>query len=312
MGLQAGETAATIGFFDGVHQGHVYLLNQLRQTAAEHGLRSMAITFDRHPRTLFHPERRTALLTPLSDKVELLRRYADEVHVLTFDRPMAALTARAFMDQVLYRELHVRLLMLGYDHRFGSDQLTSFEAYQELGRQTGIQVFRTSEYRSDAGAVSSSSIRTLISQGQIRPAAQKLGHPYRLRGTVVGGQQIGRQLGYPTANILPLCPDQLIPANGVYAADITDGDAHVHRAMLNIGNRPTISTSNHQQTIEAHLIHYDGNLYGHTLTIDFIDRLRDEQRFDSLDQLRQQLEHDCIAAEQAGTLSHHSEKSHIN
>ena len=295
--------AATIGFFDGVHSGHRFVLEQLCQQAKEHGWPSMAITFDRHPRQVVHSDWHPLLLTTLDEKIQLLTTTGvDMLVVLHFDQQMASLSARDFMQQVLSDQLGVRMLLTGYDNRFGhrsEDCNEGFEDYAAWGRELGMEVVcglpltaPPSTINHQPSTISSSFIRRLLGEGRIEEATQCLGRPYNLPGKVVHGEQQGHRLGFPTAN---LCPNALriVPGGGVYAVRVHTAEG-LYGGMTNIGLRPTFD--GHRQTIETHLFNYDGDLYGKRLTIDFLTRLRDEQHFDSPEALARQIDLDAQAA----------------
>ena len=291
-GRVTSERCATIGFFDGVHLGHRHLLSLLCSEARERGQQPLAITFDRHPRTLFDPSP-TPLLTPPDVRLQLLGTAGVEVAQLQFDACMASLSARQFMQLILREQLNVSTLLVGYDHRFGRpdpSRRETIDDYRAYGREIGIDVVVATEFSASEPTVqhiSSSAVRRALGAGDVASAVAMLGRPYEWVGRVVHGHAIGRSLGFPTANLEALCPAQMLPACGVYA--VMAGDTP---AMLNIGTRPTISSDDHEVSVEAHLIDYSGDLYGHNIAIRFYDRLRDERRFDSEDVLRQQLEED--------------------
>jgi riboflavin kinase/FMN adenylyltransferase len=291
---------ATIGFFDGVHRGHQYLIRQVRDEALRRGARSLLITFDRHPRSVFAPDSAPPLLTTADEKMLQLRATGvDDIFVLPFDRAMAALTAREFMNQVLKEQLGVTTLVIGYDHHFGRPQGENFEDYQTLGREVGIDVFLAHELEGEH--VSSSAIRRALETGDIATANHLLGRPYSWTGRVVHGHAVGRQIGFPTANLEAIEPEQQLPARGAYAVEVLKTscdslatDAKVS-AMLNIGCRPTLDNGS-DTSIEAHLFDFEGDLYGQTLSLFFIARLREECRFTSEEALAQQLQLDKQAA----------------
>lgn len=279
---------ATIGFFDGVHRGHLCLIQQLLEEARKRGLKSLLVTFDRHPRTVVSPGHVPTLLTTLEEKEGLLRRTGvDEIAVLPFTHEMSCLSAREFMEQVLRRELNVQVLILGYDHAFGHGG-GSLNDYMRWGKETGIEVLRAHEL--EDVMVSSSKCRRLLETGDVKGAAEMLGRPYSLSGEVVRGFHVGHELGFPTAN-LQADADKLIPAYGAYAVWATLEDGERHGGMLNIGNRPTIGNGE-TMSIEVNLLDYEGNLYGQRMTVEFVGRLRDERRFASRDELMQQLAQD--------------------
>lgn len=284
--------------FDGVHLGHRSLISQLTEQGRRRGLEPIVFTFDRHPLTLIAPETAPQLLTAAADRVSLIRSAGvDSVEVLTFDDSLRRLDARAFMTMLRDR-YGVRALLMGFNHRFGCDRLCAFTDYASIGSSLDIEVIRASEWRdSSNGGVCSSAIRRGLRDGDVTRAAAMLGRPYSITGKVVGGRQIGRRLGYPTANIEPADPHQLIPVTGVYAVDVAMPDGSVRRGMANIGYRPTVDhCAKPQLSVEVHIIGWDGDLYGRSLTLRFVSRLRGEMRFDSLEALSERLALDREAA----------------
>ena len=280
-------TVATIGFFDGVHKGHQYLFEQLRLQAQAHEERALIFTFLQHPRSVLTHDC-PPLLTTLDEREMLIGQYGD-VHFFDFAE-VQPLTAAQFLDYLSDR-WKVRHLLMGYNHHFGSDGRLSDEQYASVARQVGIEVLRLPPYVEDETRPSSTRIRNALLQGDISGANQMLGYAYHLSGRVVHGRMIGRQIGFPTANIMP-DPAKLIPAAGVYKVMVNDertSDEWV-MALVNIGTNPTVG--NAHQTIEVHIPGYDGDLYNRTLTLQFLERLRGEQRFDSLDELREQIHKD--------------------
>ena len=286
------EQVATIGFFDGVHLGHRYLIDQLQ---AGNGEESLVITFDRHPLALLHPELHPQVLSSLDVKLLLLSyTNADNVAVLHFDTAMAALSARDFMRLVLRDRLHVRRLILGYDNRFGRRGEGSedcFEDYVAYGEELGIDVQRAAEWTRDGEKISSSVIRRYLREGDIQRANTALGYEYIVVGQVVKGFQEGRKMGFPTANLDTSEWGQLVPAPGVYAVMVRQKNAMLWQwGMMNIGTRPTFD--GHEQTLEINILDFDGDLYGETLLVKFIQRIREERRFSSHESLAEQLERD--------------------
>ena len=293
------EAAATIGFFDGVHRGHQYLGEQLRRLAAERNLLPMVITFDRHPRQVLHADWHPRLLSTLGEKEALLRQTGiDRLEVLPFDKELAALSARDFMRQVLREQLDVRLLLTGYDNHFGhreKDSTEGFADYVRYGQELGIEVVCGQPLIIDGTSVSSSLVRQTLGEGRVEEAAHLLGRPYALSGTVEHGEQQGRRMGFPTANLHVATLEKLIPAGGVYAVRVRlDDDSRCWPGMTNIGLRPTFGEG-HRQTIETHLFGFTGDLYGRCITLSFVRRLRDEQHFSSPEALARQM---AIDAEQ--------------
>lgn len=296
--------AVAVGTFDGVHIGHRSLINELGRHARSLGLRPAVVTFSPHPLAILHPGSEPPMLaTPELRRQLLLECGVEKVIELPFTPALASLTTAQFLE-FLARYHSVRHLLVGFNTIMGSDRVYNLDDFRKIASPLGISVDRASEFaKPDAGCmVCSSSIRRLLAEGNVNDAATLLGRVYMLTGSVVHGNNIGHTLGYPTANISPCPGGQQIPAPGVYACRVSIDDApddkHDHISMVNIGTRPTVAADG-RQTIEAHLFGFNGNLYDHTLTIQFVERIRDEQRFDSVDSLRRQLEADAILAKKS-------------
>ena len=275
---------ATIGMFDGVHCGHQFVLQHVVDEARQRGLQSMAITFDKSgPQTL----------TPLDQKRLLLTKTGiDRIEVLTFNDALKQMTAREFMQQELRDRLGVKVLLTGYDNRFGHNRTEGFDDYVRYGLELGIEVLQLPQ----EGEISSSIIRQLVAEGAISKANQLLGNPYTILGSVEHGEHIGTKLGYPTANLVLVDDCQLIPAAGVYAVKIRmENSVEWKHGMMNIGMRPTFDGQS--QTLEVNVFRLKENLYGQQLQVAFFERLRGEQRFDSIEALKAQLQQDAIEAE---------------
>lgn len=277
---------ATIGFFDGVHLGHRFLFEQLQRIAAERALRPLIVTFDAHPREVLQRGFVPQLLTTLEERKTLLSAFG-EVLVLPFAQ-IKDLTAAQFMQR-LANEQEVTALLMGYDHRFGSDKLVDPQDYARLGQQCDIEVLTLGEYSDGAIHVSSTEIRQAIERGDIATANRLLGRPYTLTGTVVHGKGIGRTIDFPTANIVAQ-PTKILPKAGVYEVRVKGAENTDRAAILNIGTNPTVGNS--EQTIEVHIPSFSGDLYGHTLTIDFLRYIRAEKRFENLEALKAQIQSD--------------------
>ncbi len=272
---------ATIGMFDGVHKGHQFVLRQVVEQSRRCGLQSLCVTFDRSPR-------QEQVLTPLDEKLQLIRQTGiDRIEVLSFTSELKSLSAKTFMEQVLKQQLGVKMLLTGYDNRFGHNRMEGFADYVHYGQELGIEVSALPA----EGSISSSMVRQLLADGQVEEASQCLGRPYRVTAHVTHGEHIGTLLGYPTANLVPDDPSQLIPARGVYA--VRCGSL---KGMMNIGKRPTFGS--HPLTIEVHLLDYSGNLYDRQLTVEFVSRLREEQDFESAELLKEQLKKDLLETRQ--------------
>lgn len=284
--------AATIGFFDGVHKGHRYLIEQMMSIAKDRNLHSMIITFEAHPRTVLHADYIPQLLTTLEEKELLLNSMnPDRLEVLKFDKAMSCLSAKEFMKDILHDKLGVSVLLMGYDHRFGHGGGTE-EEYQQWGKECGIEVIKAKEL--EGTHASSSQCRLCLAMGDISGAQDILGYPYILSGRVVGGHQIGRQIGFPTANISTI-RDKIIPACGVYAVYVITSDGQRHGGVLNIGRRPTLNNGDNI-TIEVNILDFCDNLYEQEITLEFVARLRGETTFPSIEDLQRQIEQDIEKA----------------
>lgn len=289
------DSVATIGVFDGVHLGHQLVISKVLEQARQRRLVSTVITFDRSPREVLDPSFRPQLLTTLEEKSDIIASLGvDQLVVLPFTREMASLSAWDFMQQVLSDQLHVKVLFTGYDNRFGHDRTEGFDDYVHYGVKLGMQVLRGDVELMDGGslAVSSSEIRRLLAdEGRVELMPRYLTRRYVLKGRVMPGEHIGHKIGYPTANLEPEGTGKLIPAAGVYAVwAMLDGEQSPRPAMMNIGMRPTFD--GHHQTLEVNILGFDGDLYGQMVQVTFVERLRDERKFDSPEALAAQLEQD--------------------
>lgn len=284
---------ATIGCFDGVHLGHRLLIDMVMQKAKEKGLLSAVITFDRQPREVFDPDFRPQLLSTQREKTEVIASLGvDLLVILPFTKELANLSAQAFMQQILHDRLNVSVLIVGYDHRFGHNRTESFDDYVRYGKALGIEVLRgdVAYFPREEKAVSSSVIRQLLTEGMVEMMQEILARPYSLTGKVVQGEHIGHELGFPTANLEVDDPNKMIPAAGVYAVWAVIGSER-QAAMMNIGMRPTFHGK--QQTLEVHILNNKvGDMYGQTLTVEFVARLRSERRFNTREALTEQLRQD--------------------
>lgn len=286
---------ATVGMFDGVHRGHQHVIGRVVEKAREAGLAATVITFDKVPRQVLDPSFRPQLLTTLEEKEAVVRQLGVDIFaILPFTREMARLSAHAFMQQVLREQLQTEVLVTGYDNRFGHDRTEGFDDYVRYGRELGMEVLRGDAQLMDDGLrpVSSSVIRQLLTEeGRVDLMPHYLTRHYQLRGTVTSGEHIGHRLGFPTANLEPSEADKLIPAPGVYAVWVTlEGERQQRAAMMNIGNRPTFH--GRRQTLEVNILDFEGDLYGQTICVTFVERLRAERCFDSPENLAAQLETD--------------------
>lgn len=290
-GREGHGVVCSVGFFDGVHRGHRCLLQQIQEESRRRGMEAVLLTFGRHPREVVQADYVPQLLTTTQEKLQLLAQAGTEnVAVLDFTREMSMLTARQFMQQVLL-PMGVKVLVMGYDHQFGHGG-GDLSDYMEWGRELGIEVLRATELGGDH--VSSSECRRRLMEGRVEEAARLLGYRYLLTGTVESGHRMGHSLGFPTANIHPQ-RGKVLPRGGVYAVWVTLPDGSRHAGMLNIGSRPTMQNGE-EVSIEVNILDYEGNLYGETIQLEFVKRLRDERKFSSLHELQQQLAKDraCV------------------
>jgi len=286
----------TIGSFDGVHLGHLAILQRVQEAAARHHGESVLITFDPHPRHVLRPEEPLRILTPLPEKLRLISEAGiNHTVVVPFSPAFAAMTAHAYVDEFLVRNFHPAAIVIGHDHRFGTDRLGDISLLRAAGEQRGFAVEELPAQMVADAAVSSTKIRRALEGGKVKDAAAMLGRPYAWSGMVVRGAQLGRTLGYPTANLEALHPDQSLPADGVYAVDVTDEAGGRYAGMLGLGLRPTVGAGL-ARTVEVNLFDYAGDLYGRNLTLHFVAWLRGEEKFGSLDALKQALQGDEAAA----------------
>ena len=283
-------TVATIGFFDGVHLGHRYLINQVKIAASQCGWCSSIITFPIHPRQVIQSDYQPQLLSSPEEKIELLSQTGiDNCILLPFTQELSRLTAYEFM-QLLYDKYKVRMLVIGYDHRFGHNRAETFEDYCRYGRELGIHIMQATAYTQEQDKVSSSAIRRALLSGDVMTAHKYMGYNYFLEGTVVSGYQVGRKIGFPTANLRVDFPYKLIPSIGVYAVRVQVAGQQ-WKGMLSIGYRPTINNGN-DLSIEVHILDFQGDIYNQKMRIEFIEFLRPEVKFDSVDELIAQMHKD--------------------
>lgn len=284
----------TIGTFDGVHLGHQKIIDQLKKEAAKIDGETVIVTFYPHPRKIVHKEQSPLLLlTTLSEKLHLLESYGiDHVVVVPFNEDFASQTAAAYVEDFLIAKLHPKVVIIGYDHKFGKDRKGDYTTLEHYGKTHQFAVLEIPGKVLDEVTISSTAVRGAIKEGDVAKALDLLGHPYTLSGQVVKGNQLGRKIGYPTANIHVPEADKLLPANGVYAVLVRMDDYRTLKGMLNIGIRPTIGES--PLTIEVNIFDFNQDIYGQHLTVEFIARLRDELKFDGLEPLIDALAQDAI------------------
>lgn len=288
------------GFFDGVHRGHRLVIEQLVSAAKTRGEQSRVITFRPHPRNVLQSDARDLrLLTSLEEKKALLRGLGvDRIEVLSFTKEFSRLSTEAYLRDYVMGRFGGRAILIGYDNRMGGDLLTPDEI-EPLARGLGLDVIRTKPVKAgESLAISSTKIRSLLADGEVEAANGMLGYPYTLHGVVVAGNQFGRTIGFPTANMQLYEPLKQVPGNGVYLVE-AETVGRMLRGMCNIGYRPTVCDDK-ARTIETNLFDFDEDIYGLDLKVRFLRKIRDERKFGSVAELRAQLERDrnfCLRAE---------------
>lgn len=283
---------ATIGFFDGVHLGHRFLIEQVKELAKDKGLRSALITFPVHPRQVMKSDYRPEFLTTPEEKIELLKAQGvDYCIMLDFTVELSQLSALSFMKDILQQRYNVSTLIIGYDHRFGHNRSEGFEDYVRYGQQIGMNVYRAQACMIDDLNISSSLVRTHLLEGKIDLSTRYLGYNYSIEGVVVGGYRVGRTIGFPTANLDLRESNKLIPSDGVYAVRV-EVKGCLYAGMLNIGYRPTLDNGS-KKSIEVHILRFDEDIYDEKIRLYFVSRIRSEMKFSGLDELIAQLKRDA-------------------
>lgn len=288
------ELVATVGFFDGVHLGHRFLIDELTEIARKEQRLSVVFTFATHPRKVLHSEFQPLLLSTFDEKMEQLSTTGiDLCIVLDFSVEMSKLNAFDFLNNILFKQFNVKTLLIGHDHRFGHNRADGFAEYKNYGEQIGIQAIQATRFSlPDCTHISSSDIRNALKNSDIEKANKLLGYNYSIAGNVTDGFKIGRKLGFPTANIEPIDNEKQIPSTGVYAVKVFVENSFFN-GMLNIGNRPTIDNDKHI-SIEVNIFNFDKDIYNQQIIVVFVGKIRDEQKFNSLDELIFQLHQDKI------------------
>lgn len=282
---------ATIGFFDGVHVGHRFLIEELKQIGKQSGLPTAVITFPNHPRSVLRSDYQPKLLNAYEEKLNLLATTGiDYCVVLDFNPALAQMSAQTFISTVLAKQLQVDTLLIGYDHRFGRNREDGFEQYKQYGAEYGMKVLKASQYSEGEASISSSEIRRLLATSHIEEAARLLTYPYQIKGHIVSGYKVGRKLGFPTANIQVDEPYKIIPGIGVYAVWVYLEEKR-YKGMLHIGNRPTLENGEHI-TLEVNILDFAEDIYNNEITVAFIHYIRENVKFDSLEDLVEQLKKD--------------------
>jgi riboflavin kinase/FMN adenylyltransferase len=285
----------TIGTFDGVHKGHCAILAEVAAHAHRVNGESVLLTFEPHPRKVLFPDQPLGIITPLQDKLDLI--VATGIHhvvVVPFTHAFAAMSAAQYLEEVLVQPFTPHSIVIGYDHRFGHDRAGNIDLLKQYAPQYGYSVTEIPAQQIHEAAVSSTRIRRAIAAGHIAEANEMLGRFYAVNGEVVHGQKLGRTIGYPTANLLPSEPDQVMPGNGIYAVYVwVDGIRY--KGMMSIGYNPTV-TNDRTVKPEVNILDFDKDIYGNTIRIEFVQWLRAEEKFEGLDALKAQLGRDREAA----------------
>ena len=285
-----GPFVATIGFFDGVHTGHRYLIEQVKSEASKRSLPSAVVTFPVHPRKVLNKAYQPALLCGYEEKIERLAGTGiDYCIVLDFTPEISQLTAEDFMHNILKEQLGVDTLIIGYDHRFGRNRAEGFSNYTEYGKRMNMTVLQSSEM-SLSEHVSSSRIRRLLGSGYVEKAAKLLGYNYSISGKIIEGFKIGRTIGFPTANIKAWEDFKVIPAFGVYAV-LVHVEGETYQGMLYIGKKPTVQNSDNI-TLEVNIFDFDEDIYNKSLSVEFIEFVRVDKKFPDIEALKFQITRD--------------------
>lgn len=291
--------ALTQGTFDGVHLGHQLILKQLFDAAKKINGKSVLLTFHPHPRLVLYPNfNNLKLIHTLDEKIEILSRTGlDELVIVPFTKEFSRQTASQFVRNVLVKKLNVKQLIVGYDHRFGKNREGSKEELEKLSAEFNFGIDEISAQNLNEVTVSSTKVRKALEEGDIETANAYLGRPFCISGLVQQGKKLGRTLGFPTANIAINNENKLVPKNGVYAVFVTvEGNPAPYKGMLNIGEVPSIEDKD--WAIEVHILDFNTEIYGKKIHVDFICRMRDEQKFENLTDLKAQLSRDKIVAQE--------------
>jgi riboflavin kinase/FMN adenylyltransferase len=291
--LNLNSPVATLGIFDGVHRGHMALIEFLVKQAREANGESVVITFSPHPRLVLEPNNNNlAFLTTMEEKKILLEKaHIDHLIVIQFTKLFSSITACDFIRDILFDKVGTRHLIIGYNHHFGRRGEGDFNTIKQCSDEAGFIVEQVAGLTTEEGAISSSLIREALLKGRLDEANSWLGYPYSLSGSVIEGKKIGRTIGFPTANIKPDSQNKLIPCNGVYAVEVKL-ENEVFPGMLSIGSNPTVNNDMNFRSVEVHILNYGMDIYGKNISVIFRKRLREEKKFESLEQLTEQMELD--------------------
>ncbi|MGV4529065.1 bifunctional riboflavin kinase/FAD synthetase [Ornithobacterium rhinotracheale] len=281
----------TIGMFDGVHKGHQSIINQLNKRAKAVNGHSALLTLNPHPRHVLQSDSDFKLLSPIDEKIQLLKKYnLDYLIIQPFDFEFSRTSSLDFVRESLVKQLNIHTLIIGHDHQFGRNRAGDFHQLQELSLLYNFELSQLKAIKENENPISSTMVRNALAEGNIAYATQALGRSYSLEGKVIHGDKIGRTLGFPTVN-LSINDEKLIPKNGVYGVNVWI-DGQKFQGLMNVGIRPTIEGKN--QRIEVFIFDFEDNLYEKTLKVEILNRIRDEQKFDSLEDLKDQIAKDVL------------------
>lgn len=293
-----GGYAAVIGFFDGVHEGHKSLLDSLKSAAAARGLKTVVVTFAIHPREILKASYVPKLLTTKDERIKRLEKEGVDLCYVIKSKDTFDMTSGYFMHHVLAEKLNVKYLLVGYDHHFGKDRENGFDYYKSCGDKYGVEVEACGVYAMNKKQVSSSMIRKELEAGKVDVASRYLGYNYSIEGTIVHGRNIGKTIGFPTANVALSDVRKLIPMEGVYSVKVTiEGDRKCYKGVLNIGVRPTFIALGASKTIEVHILDFEKDIYQKKIHIEMVKYLRAEEKFENPQLLARQIKADTLAVE---------------
>lgn len=295
--FNARKPVVTIGTFDGLHKGHQLVVNQLKELAKTRGGESVIFTFYPHPRVVTSPnESNLRLLTTKEEKIKLFEKMGvDHLIIYPFDKAFSELNYSDFVKTILHEKMGTKCLVVGYDHRFGKNREGGYEYLKKCAEKYNFDVVRTNALSLEADKVSSTKIRAALESGNIKKANRYLGYSFTLEGTVVNGKQLGRKLGFPTANIEASDKNKIIPGYGVYAVRVEIG-GETFKGMLNIGMRPTFNNNADNRSIEVNIFDFADDIYGKEVSLYFVDKIRNEQKFAGIESLVEQLKNDKLSA----------------
>ena len=283
-------SSLALGFFDGVHTGHQKVIRNAVNKAKELNLTSVVVTFLRHPKIVLS-KTSPGMISSLDERLKLFENSGvNTVLLLDFNEELAKMTAKQYMEQILIKCLNPKNITIGYNHRFGGDQMGNSHFLREYGEKYGFEVDVVSPVRIGSHVVSSSAIRKFILNGDVASAEKFLGRTFTIKGEVIHGQHLGRKLGFPTAN-LNLPEELIIPANGVYKG-LAEIESKLYYAVINVGKRPTVDNLE-KDLVEVHVLEFNKDIYGQNIQVSFLQKIREEKKFDSLEDLKSQIKQDC-------------------